>query len=82
MGVAATQPREKRRHQSRESYHRIAPEGAEQQIEPDDVRFQFADSLDDAAHASRIVKRPAALHREFRQFRLAAVNFIGENGKA
>ncbi len=56
MGVAAIQPCEKRRHQSKESNQRIAPERAEQQIEPDDIRLQFADRLNDAAHTAGIIE--------------------------
>jgi hypothetical protein len=81
MGVTAVQAREKRRHQPGESNQRIAPERAKQQIKPDDIGLQFADRLDDAAHAPRIIKRPTALHREFRQFGLAAVNLVGKNRK-
>jgi hypothetical protein len=80
--VAAIQPRQQRCHQARESNYWVVAERAEQQIEPHDVGFQFADGLDDAAHAPGIIKRPAALHGELRQFRLPAVNFIGEDGKA
>jgi hypothetical protein len=56
MGVAPIQTRKKRCHQPGESNQRIAPERAEQQIEPHDIRFQFANRLDNVAHARWIVE--------------------------
>jgi hypothetical protein len=43
MGIAAAQAGKQRGHQSRERNQGIAAEGAEQQVEPDDIGLQLAE---------------------------------------
>ena len=46
--ITSAQAREQRRHQSAERHQGIAAERTEEQIEPDDVRLQSVQSLDQA----------------------------------
>ncbi len=82
VGVAAAQSRHERSEQPEECIERIAAEGAEEQIEPDDIRLQPIESFQDACRAGGVVERPAALHRETLQLRLRRGNLIRENGEA
>jgi hypothetical protein len=56
VGIAAAETRQKRGHESSECNQRIVAEGAEKQIEPDHIRFLFADRIQDSCGAGRIVK--------------------------
>lgn len=60
VGVAATQAREQRRHETAKGHQRISAECTEEQIEPDNVRFETLQCLDQIECICRIVERPAA----------------------
>jgi hypothetical protein len=66
VGIAATQTREQGRHQSRESDHWVAAECAEQEIEPDYIRLEPMQRLQETKNTARIVERPAAQDAEAR----------------
>jgi hypothetical protein len=59
VGVAAAEPGEQWGHETAERNHRIATEGAEEQIEPNYVRLQLPDGLQQPKYSQRIVERPA-----------------------
>jgi hypothetical protein len=56
MSVAAVQTRQQRRQKPQKSVQRLAPESAEQQVEPYYVRLEFTYDLDQPNRASGIVK--------------------------
>ena len=82
VSVATTQTRKEWSEKACEGDQRIAAEGAEKQVEPDDVRFLFADRIKNAGGAGRIVERPAPLHRETFQLGFGRGDGIGENRQA
>lgn len=57
--VAATQAREKGRHQTAEGNQRIPAEGAKQQVEPHDVGLQPAQGFQQPIRTRRIIEGPA-----------------------
>jgi ribosomal protein L44E len=79
--VAAAQTREQRRHESRKSHERVAPERAEQQVEPHHVRLEPVQRLEEAKDTARVVERPAALNREPSGLGLVWREFVGQNRK-
>lgn len=82
MGVSAAQAREQRRHQSAESYQRVAAESAEEKIEPDDVRFQPMQGPQQVNRTCGIIERPATQHVETLGLDVISGQFIGKNRKS
>jgi hypothetical protein len=81
VSIATTQASEQGRHQPRKSHERITAERAEQQIEPDDIRFDPVQRLQQAEYASRIIERPAAQDGETFGFDVVLWQFVGQNGE-
>jgi hypothetical protein len=81
MGIAAAQAGQQWGHQSGERNQGIAAEGAEQQVEPDDVGFQLPESAQQPNRACGVIERPAALDREAIQLRLDLGHLIGKDRK-
>lgn len=58
--IPAAQSGEKRSRQAAEGDHGASAKGAEKQVEPDHVRLEAIQRLDDADYAAWIIERPAA----------------------
>lgn len=82
MGIASAEARQQRSEESGKGDQGIAAEGAEQQVEPNHVRLDFADGLQDVGSAGRVVEGPAALHGKALDFGVSLGDFVGENGQA
>jgi len=81
VGIATAQAGKEWSHQSGERNEWIAPEGAEQQVEPDDVGFQLPERAQEPDRTRRVIERPAALYRKAVQFRLNLGHLIGKDRK-
>lgn len=68
MGIATGETGKNRGEKPGKSNQRIAAEGAEEEIKPNHVRFEFADRVQDVNRACRVVERPASLNRITFQF--------------
>ncbi|MGE5055735.1 MAG: hypothetical protein ACM3WP_16375 [Acidobacteriota bacterium] len=79
--VAATQTGKKGRHQTAERNQRIPAEGAEQQVEPDDVRLELAQRFQQPIRTRGIIEGPATDHRKSIQLRGFAGQLICQNGE-
>jgi hypothetical protein len=82
VGIAATQAGEQRCHQARKSYERLTSERAEEQIEPDNIRFDSVQRLQQAEEATRIVKGPAAQDSKSLGLGMLLLHFVGQNSEA
>ena len=82
VSVAAAQPSEQRRHEAGERHHRIAPECAEQQIEPDDIGLEPVQGLQQSIEAAGIIERPAAQNGKAIWFDMVRREFVGQNRQA
>jgi hypothetical protein len=82
VSVAAAQSSEQRRHQAGERHHRITAEGAEQQIEPDDIRLEPVQGLQQSKEAAGIIERPAAHNCKAIWFDMVRREFVGQNRQA
>jgi hypothetical protein len=70
MRVAAAHARHQRGKQAQKSVQGIAPECAEQQVEPHHIRFYLPESFENPRPTSRIVEPPASFYGETIQFGL------------
>lgn len=61
MSVTAAEPCQQRSHQAAESHKGITTEGAEEQVEPNDVGLQTLDRRHQTKRACWIIERPATL---------------------
>jgi hypothetical protein len=82
MCIAAAQASQQRRHQPPERDQRIPAEGAEQQVEPNNVGLQTVQSFQQAVRTGRIIERPTTNNRKAIQFRALAGQLICQNGQA
>jgi hypothetical protein len=82
VSVAAAQPRQEGRQKTGEGNQGISPKGAEQQIEPDYIRFQSSECPQKPDRTRRIIEGPAAENRKAVEFRLPRRDLIGEHREA
>jgi hypothetical protein len=82
MRVATRQTSEKRSEQARECDQRIPAEGAEEQVEPNDIGLELIDRTENSNRAGRIVEGPAAEDGKALEFGLRRSGFVGKDGEA
>ncbi len=81
MRIVAAQTGEQRGRQTAERGQRIVAKGAEQQVEPDDVRIQLMHHAQQPRRTGGIVGGPAPANVELVQFRLPIGQLIGQHGE-
>ncbi len=81
VGVTATQAGKQWSHEAGERNERVAAERAEQKVEPNYVRLQTMQCLEQAVRACWIVERPAAHDIKALQFDVIGRKFVCQNGK-
>jgi len=82
VGIAPAEAREERRGESAKGNDGIAPESAEQKVEPHDVGLAFIDRSDQTEAAARIIERPATDNLEAFWLFTRSGEFIREDGQA
>ena len=81
VGIASTQARQQRRHQSAESHQRIATKCAEQQVEPNHVWLHALHGPHQAHDASYVIEGPATYNRKSLRLDVPLWEFVGEHGE-
>jgi len=82
VGIATGETGKNRSEKPGESDQWIAAEGAEEEIKPNHVRFEFADRIQNVNRACRVVERPASLNRITFQLRFRQGNLVSQNVEA
>ena len=82
MGIATGETGKNRGEKPGKSNQWIAAEGAEVEINPNHVRFEFADRIQNVNRACRVVERPASLNRVTFQLRFRQGKLVSQNGEA
>jgi len=79
VGVAASQPRQQRRHQAGKSDKRISAKGAEQQIEPNHVRLQAVQCFQQLEQVPGVVEGPAPHYRKALGLGMVFLQLVSQN---
>jgi hypothetical protein len=82
VGVTTAQTREQGSSQAKKGVQGIAPEGAEEEVKPHNIRFQLIHRCENSSGTAGIVERPATLHGESLQLRLMWGYLIRKNIQA
>jgi hypothetical protein len=82
VGVATAETGKQRSEKAGKGDERVMAEGAEEQIEPDNIGFLFANRVEDAGQAGEVVKSPAAFYIETFEFGCGRGESVGEYGEA
>lgn len=81
MGIVSAEACQQRSHQPAESYQRIPPECAEQQVEPNYIRLHAPQHPDQAQDASRVVEGPATHDRKSLRLDVLPGEFVRQHGE-